>query len=132
MNGRRQCTSDVSDSSCTSSSNDSFLREQSPLPSLPDQVSTDIGEQSEEDLFTLLDRVAAKKDQFWDDVQPDVQELQSYHDAHPSVIVDQDRHIEVFIGGDSQDYRGLLRVSTEEYFARVNNRERRLCLYVGA
>ena len=35
----------------------------------------------------------------------------------------QDRYIEVFVGGDSQDHRDLLRVSTEEYFSRIHHRE---------
>ena len=38
-------------------------------------------------------------------------------------MVDQDRYIVVFVGGDSQDHRGLLRVSTEEYFSRIHRRE---------
>ena len=47
----------------------------------------------------------------------------SYRDAHTSLVVDQDCYIEVFVGSDSQDHRGLLRVSTEEYFARMHRRE---------
>ena len=38
-------------------------------------------------------------------------------------MLDQDRYIEVFVGGDSRDHRGLLRVSTEEYFARMHHQE---------
>ena len=47
----------------------------------------------------------------------------SYRDAHPSLVLDHDRYIEVFVGGDSQDHRGLLRVSTGEYFAKIHRRE---------
>ena len=75
---------------------------------------------SEEDLFTLLDRVAER---FWEEIEPEIRQLESYRDAHPSLVLDQDRYIEVFVGGDSQDLRGLLRVSTEEYFARMHRRE---------
>ena len=119
---RRQSPSDVRDSSDCCSSSNGLSSDQS---SAPDQLRTDNGEESEEDLCTILDRVAARSERFWDDVDPEIQELQKYKDAHPSVVVDEDRHIEVFIGGDTQDYRGMLRVSTEEYFARVNNRERK-------
>ena len=78
---------------------------------------------SEEDLFTLLDRVAESKERFWEEIEPEIRQLESYRDAHPSLVLDQDRYIEVFVGGDSQDHRGLLRVSTEEYFARMHRRE---------
>ena len=31
--------------------------------------------------------------------------------------------IEVFVGGENQDFRGLQRVSAEEYFSRIHRRE---------
>ena len=78
---------------------------------------------SEEDLFALLDRVVERKEKFWENVEPEMQQLESYRDAHPSLVLDQDRYIEVFVGGDSQDHRGLLRVCTEEYFAKMHHQE---------
>ena len=41
----------------------------------------------------------------------------------PSLVLDQDHYIEVFVGGDSQDNRGLLHVSIEEYFTKLHHRE---------
>ena len=48
-------------------------------------------------------------------MDPEVKQLQNYRDPHPSIVIDQDRLTEVFVGGDNQDLRGLQRVSAEEY-----------------
>ena len=92
-------------------------------PSNLDELSSAGPGDSEDDLFALLDRVAERKEKFWEEVEPEIRQLESYRDAHPSLVLDRDRYIEVFVGGDSQDHRGLLRVSTEEYFAKIHRRE---------
>ena len=40
-------------------------------------------------------------------------------DHHTAVVTDDDGYSDVFVGGNHQDYRGLLHVSIEEYFARL-------------
>ena len=70
-----------------------------------------------------MDCVVARKDRFWEEIEPDFKQLQTYRDVHPTLVTDHDRHIEVYVGGDSQDHRGLLRLSTEDYFARLHARE---------
>ena len=42
------------------------------------------------DLFALLDRVAERKEKFWEEVEPEIRQLESYRDAHPSLVLDQD------------------------------------------
>ena len=77
-------------------------------PSKLDELPSAAPGDSEDDLFALLDRVTERKEKFWEEVEPEIQQLESYRDAHPSLILDQDRYIEVFVGGDSQDHRGLI------------------------
>ena len=110
------------ESSALSELNTSEPTDDNDPPSKLDELPAGPGE-TEGDLFALLDRVAERKEKFWEEVEPEIQQLQSYRDAHPSLVLDQDRYIEVFVGGDSQDHRGLLRVSTEEYFAKIHHRE---------
>jgi hypothetical protein len=118
--GSTEC-SDLESSAVSELDTSEYTHHNDPTSKL-DELPTGTGE-TEGDLFTLLDRVAEKKEKFWEEVEPEIQQLESYRDAHPSLVLDQDRYIEVFVGGDSQDHRGLLRVSTEEYFAKIHHRE---------
>ena len=36
-----------------------------------------------EDLFKLLDHISDRKERFWDEVDPEVKQLEDYCDPHP-------------------------------------------------
>ena len=50
-------------------------------------------------------------------------DVDSCRDVHPTIITDEDRHIEVLVAGERQDTSGIIRVSMEEYFSRLHKRE---------
>ena len=64
-------------------------------------------------------------DQFWEAVGPKFNDLQRSLDPHPTVVIDDKHHIEVFVGGSNRDYRGLSRVSMEQHFANIHKREQK-------
>ena len=76
-----------------------------------------------DDLWAALDRLASKQEAFWEKAQSQINDLNESHDSHPTIVTDEDRFIEVFVSGNHQDTRGLLRVSKEEHFARLHRRE---------
>lgn len=71
---------------------------------------------SEEDLFDILDRLAEKRKRLWTDIQPEVGKLHESEDSHPSLVIDEDRHIEVFVGGENKDFRSFVHVSAGVFF----------------
>lgn len=113
QDGNSSLTSEVSELSESAESSPPYEQESDSLCKGDD----------EEDLFAALDRIADRKERFWNEVDPEVKQLEDYRDPHPSIVIDQDRFIEVFVGGDNQDFRGLQRVSAEEYFSRIHRRE---------
>jgi len=87
-------------------------------PSLTDR--TDTVEHSDEPLCSILDQLA---DRYWEKIGKDMDDVDNCRDVHPTIITDEDRHIEVLVAGERQDTRGIIRVSMEEYFSRLHKRE---------
>lgn len=114
QNGSSSLTSEVSELSESADISPSYE---------PESDSIGCRDDVEQDLIAVLDRVAENSERFWNEVDPEVKQLQEYRDPHPSIVIDQDRFIEVYVGGDNQDFRGLQRVSAEEYFSRIHLRE---------
>ena len=54
-----------------------------------------------------------------EEIEPEIQQLESYRDAHPSLVLDQDRYIEVFVG----DHRGPIACLYRRIFAKIHHRE---------
>jgi len=55
---------------------------------------------SDEPLFSILDRLAER---YWKKTGKNVDDVESYHDLHPTIVTDKDRHIEVLVAGKRQD-----------------------------
>lgn len=83
----------------------------------------DAGNSSDDSFFKALDRIADEQAAYWRNMEPDIDELNRSRDVHPTIVTDEDRFIEVYVGNNHQDTSGLLRVSTEEHFARLHRRE---------
>ena len=78
---------------------------------------------SDEPLCLVLDRLAKRSEEYWEETGKDIDDVESYRDVHPTIVMDKERHIEVLVAGERQDTSGIIRVSTEEYFSRLHERE---------
>jgi len=113
---KRRCRK--SGSNFTSSNESTLPNELATSPSLTDR--TDTVEHSDEPLCSILDQLA---DRYWEKIGKDMDDVDNCRDVHPTIITDEDRHIEVLVAGERQDTRGIIRVSMEEYFSRLHKRE---------
>ena len=69
--------------------------------------------------------VPSKKHKQWEEISQQIKELDD-KDPHPLVVIDEGRRLQVHITGtDGSQSRGsgVLKVSTEEYFKQVHERE---------
>ena len=117
---RCQCRNRGSNFASSCSNEPNLVSE--PASSQPHIDSTDPVDQSNSDepLFSILDRLAER---YWEKTGKDVDDVESYRDIHPTIVTDKDRHIEVLVAGERQDTSGIVRVSTEEYFSQLHKRE---------
>ena len=129
------CTSELSNelddsqmnSSHGSMSSSEFLpHELLAKPHPKDREDTDNGSTCDNALFAALDRVGEDSDTYWNKVAEEkITEFDSYHDAHPCIVEDEQRSIKVYVVG-SGPYKGragLKRVAMEEYIGRIMKKE---------
>lgn len=78
------------------------------------------------ELFSALDRINEDSDEYWDKLAKDkIREFDSYHDAHPCIVENEQRSIRVYVDG-SGPYKGtagLKRVTMEDYIGRLMKKE---------
>ena len=96
-----------------------------------DELYTPRSDQSTSDasdygLFAALDRVGEESHEYWNEItEQKIKEFESYRDAHPCIVTDEERSISVYVDGTGR-YKGtsaIKRVAMEDYFSRMMKKE---------